>query len=356
MAVATNELFNVSQDFFSPSILQKISSEINQPIELTKVALKSVIPTLLVGLVNKGSTREGAATIYTLANKQSPRNGISTDVIDSVKGSEYINGIFGGNLNNVISILGENTGMTRASVTKMLSLAASPLMGIINSKVKRDHLSVSGLMNFFRQQRPAISSFAPVTVASFPSAPASVRKNKISWTKVLFLALIAALVVWALNTITFFKMNRVAEDSPPIRGEIPLVVARHIGELETFMSAPLSAGKTQRFRFDSLTFGTGIAKIAPGAEYEITRVVEFMKKHPATTLRLEGYTDNVGMASANKTLSQERAAALRMMLVSRGISASRIEAVGMGETHPIETNSTVNGRAANRRIEFVINR
>lgn len=356
MATVTNELFSVSQDFFSPSILQKISSEINQPIEQTKVGLKSVIPTLLVGIVNKGSTREGATTIYTLANKQSPRNGISTDVIDSGKGAEYINGIFGGNLNNVISTLGESTGMTRASVAKMLSLAASPLMGIINSKVKREHLSVSGLMNFFRQQRPAISSFVPATVASFPSAITPVEKNKISWIKVLFLALIAALVVWALNSITFFRMNRVIENSLPVREEMPQVFARPIGDLEAFMSAPLSAGKTQRFRFDSLTFATGITKIAPGAEYEITRVVESMNKHPSAMLRLEGYTDNIGMASANKTLSQERAAALKMMLISRGISASRIEAVGMGENNPIETNSTVNGRAANRRIEFVINR
>lgn len=356
MAVVTNELFNVSQDFFSPSILQKISSEINQPIEQTKAGLKSVIPTLLVGIVNKGSTREGAATLYTLANKQSPRNGISTDVIDSGKGTEYINGIFGGNLNNVISTLGESTGMTRASITKMLSLAASPLMGIINSKVKREHLSVSGLMNFFRQQRPAISSFAPATVASFPSATLPNEKNKISWTKIFFMALIAAAVVWALNSITFFKTNRVAEDLLPIREEMPRVVARHIGELGAFLSGPLSAGKTQRFRFDSLTFATGITKIAPGAEYEISRVVEAMKKYPSATMRLEGYTDNVGMASTNKTLSQERAEALRMMLVSRGITASRIEAVGMGENNPIETNSTANGRAANRRIEFVINR
>ncbi len=357
MATATNELFNISQDFFSPAILQKISSEINQPIEQTKIGLKSVIPTLLVGIVNKGSTKEGAETIYSLANKQLPTTELTSEAIDSKKGNDVINGIFGGNLSSVISQLGESTGMNSTSITKMLGMVAAPIMGTINSKVRSEHLSPSGLMNFFRQQRPSISSFVPASLANFPSM-ATTKKSKIAWPRIVLIALAAAAIVWWLNSFELFKTNRVAMDPPlpRISDEIKPTTAYSVGELSAFMASPLTAGRSQRFRFDSLTFKTGTTGVGAGAEYEINQVVTALKQYPSALLRIEGFTDNVGSASNNQTLSRDRAMAVKKELVSRGISSSRIETLGMGENDPIETNSTENGRAANRRIEFIIRR
>ena len=68
-------------------------------------------------------------------------------------------------------------------------------------------------------------------------------------------------------------------------------------------------------------------------------------------IQISGHTDNVGKKAANKVLSQKRAQACRDYVISKGIEASRIEAVGYGDERPIEPNDSEEGRQKNRRIE-----
>lgn len=348
MVTASNEFFKLSENFLSPVMLEKISAEINQPIEQTKVGLKTVIPTLLVGIVNKGSTKEGAETLYELAKKQT---------VTSAQKDEVISGIFGGNLNNIISRLNESTGMNKASLTKLLNLVVPQVMSLITSKVKSEHLSPSGLMNFFRQQRPSISAFVPASVANL-SSTTSLLKKEASWMRIAFIALASAGLVWWLNSFELFKTNKVAIDPPlpSLSKELRPITAYSIGELNSFMASPLSLSTAQRFRFESLTFSTGAFILSSGAEYEINQVVAAMKKYPTAKLKIEGFTDSTGLAASNLILSRNRAMSVKSALVARGISRERIEVLGMGENEPIESNATENGRMANRRIEFIIKR
>jgi outer membrane protein OmpA-like peptidoglycan-associated protein len=69
-------------------------------------------------------------------------------------------------------------------------------------------------------------------------------------------------------------------------------------------------------------------------------------------LRIEGHTDDVGADEFNQKLSQDRADSVRTYLVGKGIAEDRLEAVGYGETKPVQDNKTSAGRAANRRTEF----
>jgi OOP family OmpA-OmpF porin len=71
-------------------------------------------------------------------------------------------------------------------------------------------------------------------------------------------------------------------------------------------------------------------------------------------IRIEGHTDSDGKAKYNKELSQRRADAVMQYLISAGVDASRMEAVGFGEEKPIADNSTPEGKEANRRVEFNI--
>lgn len=71
-------------------------------------------------------------------------------------------------------------------------------------------------------------------------------------------------------------------------------------------------------------------------------------------IRVEGHTDNVGADEKNLYLSQDRADSVRQYLISRGVAPERLEAVGYGETRPIDTNDTLRGRTRNRRVEFLI--
>jgi outer membrane protein OmpA-like peptidoglycan-associated protein len=79
-----------------------------------------------------------------------------------------------------------------------------------------------------------------------------------------------------------------------------------------------------------------------------------LRKHPDWALALNGHTDGIGSETANLQLSQRRAAAVKTALASRhGVAAARLETSGYGETQPRDTNSTVEGRARNRRVELI---
>ena len=81
---------------------------------------------------------------------------------------------------------------------------------------------------------------------------------------------------------------------------------------------------------------------------------DVMDKHPEIVVTVTGHTDNVGKPASNLTLSQKRADNIKKMLVAKGIDESRIKAIGKGDTMPIESNKTKEGRAKNRRIEITI--
>ncbi|MBL4706863.1 MAG: OmpA family protein [Flavobacteriales bacterium] len=71
-------------------------------------------------------------------------------------------------------------------------------------------------------------------------------------------------------------------------------------------------------------------------------------------MEVSGHTDNVGNATANLSLSKNRANSVKEYLISGGIEASRLNSKGYGANKPISDNSTVEGRAKNRRTEFQI--
>ena len=79
-----------------------------------------------------------------------------------------------------------------------------------------------------------------------------------------------------------------------------------------------------------------------------------MADHPAIKVDIEGHTDDVGNDRANMKLSQARANSVRAYLVKKGVEPMRMRAVGYGEDRPIDDNSTPEGQAINRRVEFVI--
>lgn len=88
---------------------------------------------------------------------------------------------------------------------------------------------------------------------------------------------------------------------------------------------------------------------------ELNRAIELLNKYPNLKIEIAGHTDNVGNDSYNQKLSERRANAVRDYLLSKGFPASRIvKVVGYGSAIPIESNDTKEGRAKNRRVEFVI--
>lgn len=102
----------------------------------------------------------------------------------------------------------------------------------------------------------------------------------------------------------------------------------------------------------SITFETGKADIKERHHDELKMVADKLKAFPKATTVIEGHTDNVGSSASNKKLSQRRADAVRQYLVDKkGVDGSRISAKGFGDTKPIDSNKTEDGRRNNRRVE-----
>ena len=106
--------------------------------------------------------------------------------------------------------------------------------------------------------------------------------------------------------------------------------------------------------FDNLTFETNKDVIKQESFPYLNELAETLKSAPQWTLKIIGHTDNVGKDAFNLDLSMRRANSVKKYLISQGVTESMITAEGKGETMPIASNDTEEGRSKNRRVEFVI--
>jgi outer membrane protein OmpA-like peptidoglycan-associated protein len=104
----------------------------------------------------------------------------------------------------------------------------------------------------------------------------------------------------------------------------------------------------------NITFRTGSADLNAQFFKVLDGVAQVARKYDKTLIEIAGHTDNVGDANFNKQLSQRRASAVAQYLMSKGVTEPRIMTAAGGEEHPIASNSTEQGRAANRRVEVTL--
>lgn len=115
---------------------------------------------------------------------------------------------------------------------------------------------------------------------------------------------------------------------------------------------PVEIGQT--IRLNNIFFDSGKSVLKPESFEELNTVVDLLNNSPKMEIAVAGHTDNVGSAESNLKLSDDRANSVRTYLISKGISEIRITAQGYGETKPIATNDTNEGKQTNRRVEFTI--
>jgi outer membrane protein OmpA-like peptidoglycan-associated protein len=105
----------------------------------------------------------------------------------------------------------------------------------------------------------------------------------------------------------------------------------------------------------NIYFNTGSAKLLSKSFAPLNEVVKILNEDTNLKLNIEGHTDNVGKDEYNQLLSDNRAAAVKTYLVSKGIDESRITSQGFGETQPVADNNTAAGRTKNRRVVMQVN-
>jgi OOP family OmpA-OmpF porin len=102
-----------------------------------------------------------------------------------------------------------------------------------------------------------------------------------------------------------------------------------------------------------INFDSGKAELKSDSQATLREIVAMLKAAPTLKIAIEGHTDNVGAAAANKTLSDARAKSVMKAVLSGGVTANRLSAVGHGAELPIGDNRSEEGRAKNRRVELV---
>jgi len=104
----------------------------------------------------------------------------------------------------------------------------------------------------------------------------------------------------------------------------------------------------------NINFAFDRADVRGDLKERLARVIQLLKEMPNVDVQIVGYTDDIGSAEYNRALSLRRAESVRDYIISRGIDDTRLSVSGRGKTNPLVPNSTPEGRAVNRRVEFVV--
>jgi outer membrane protein OmpA-like peptidoglycan-associated protein len=109
-----------------------------------------------------------------------------------------------------------------------------------------------------------------------------------------------------------------------------------------------------KFTLKNILFDTDSYTIKPASFEELNRLIKFLGENPGFNAEIQGHTDNEGTPAYNKTLSKNRAKAVVDYLIKYGVAAKRLSWKGFGDTNPVSSNETEQGRRLNRRTEVIL--
>lgn len=146
--------------------------------------------------------------------------------------------------------------------------------------------------------------------------------------------------------------DRVADTLDRCPGTRPGVWVDTQGCPESTERTSLFDGR-ERLVLEGVQFDTNTARLTSASRVILGRVARSLNAWPEARVQVDGHTDSVNTDAYNLRLSRERSAAVSEYLVHKGVASSRLQEKGFGESHPIADNTTVAGRATNRRVELV---
>lgn len=152
-------------------------------------------------------------------------------------------------------------------------------------------------------------------------------------------AVIGAAVGGTAGAIIGHKMDKQADE---IKKDVPGAKVERVGE-------GIVIEFSEKILFDYSKF-----ELKDASRRSLDKFVTVLKKYPDTNIEIQGHTDSKGSDEYNQGLSEKRASAASKYLTSNGISSSRLNTKGMGESYPKVGNDTDEQRSENRRVEFLI--
>jgi OmpA-OmpF porin, OOP family len=335
--------------------------------------------------------------------------GQSTDNLMN-NGSGILKFLLGDKLGSIVDVISNVAGIKTGSSSSLLKMASPLLMGFVGKYIKDKAIDALGLKNLLGGQKDFVSKGIPsalnsvlglanlgmgTTSGSAPKASSSSSmgtsggsNNLLKW--LLPLLLLAALI-WFLTRKGCSKtmdaaataqtelvdaakraQDSIAAEAKRIKDSIEATISRFslpggisieakkggfIDKMASYFSDTITKidPKTPvAYAFDAVNFKTGSDTLTDESAKQLDELAAIMSAFGKSTIRVEGHTDNTGNAAANKALSEKRAKSVKAYLVSKGVPGARIATMGYGQTKPIASNDTEEGKAQNRRVEVLI--
>jgi OmpA-OmpF porin, OOP family len=390
----------------TPEMKQALASRLGESQTAVQSGLGTAIAATLGGLVSKAgdssflnqilslvSGSSGQGILNSLSNLGS--SGTTGGVSDLA--SRFLPMVFGGQQNQVTSLITQRAGISSSAASGLLQSAVPLILGFFAKMHANGSLNTSSLASMLTSEGPNLQKYLPTGFLDNFSSVTSGATNRMvaaehamenkakgmNWMAILGV-LIALLVVWfvyralqgsnstakvttaagdvvstasttagnaanaawaALGSFYKTKLPDGTELNIPQYGVENKLIA-----FITDSSKPVDT--TTWFDFDRLLFDTNSATLQPASNEQLTNIAEILKAYPNVKIKIGGYTDNTGDATANMKLSQDRANNVMSALEQLGVASDRLEAQGYGEDHPVADNSTEDGRQKNRRISM----
>jgi outer membrane protein OmpA-like peptidoglycan-associated protein len=360
----------------TPNGVDRIAAATGETPAKARGAMTTGAFAIVTGLVHRGSTRAGAASIVSTLQGPGIEGG----------GMALAPTLLGDHADRLTDYVATSSGMTRSGAATVMASVLPLAAGALRSEVVLRRLDADGLSNMLGAQRQSIlahpgfpSGLGPMLrgpelegakdVGLYETASvgaATVRRRRslvpLAWLALGLLLGAAVLAVGRRPAPPRVSLPQAPKIEAPRPGRAtitgadigkpkPIEPKAQTDDLGAHFAA--TGGLPDRVALPGIHFRFGTTELTEG-DAEIDRLAALMKEHPGTRVRIEGHTDSVGSADFNTPLSFQRAMTVRQKLMDRGIDGSRIEAAGRRDKEPVASNTTSEGRAENRRTDLVI--
>ena len=406
----SSNLLDLINENITGDVVSKLADFLGESPKNMSSALSSAIPSILAGLVNKGTDMQGASTILSLLSQQGSQDGsILNNLLTAFSGGEstnklvttgltLLNSIFGHKADGVANLIANASGISKTSSISLLGLLMPVIFGVLGKTVKAEGItSPAGLVSFLGKQSGFLKNFLPAGLGSalgianlndlgrnVSKTAAYVAKERsggigrfLPW---LLLPLLFVLGWWFLNNLEEPPAPTPENSVPAVSApdvSMPPIIPPVVEKINDYFEITLPSGYPIKgtkegieskligfiqdtgkaidenlwFNMDGITFDTDKATIKAESNLQLANIAEILRAFPAVKIKIGGYTDNTGDATANQVLSSDRAMTVKDTLIGLGIDAGRIESEGYGNSHPVASNDTPEGRQQNRRID-----